>query len=347
MILNRRRFYLSFAVLLVGLVAYYFMGCKKDEQSQPAPSNGPAASALPPKPIPAFNAERARLAIDTQVNFGPRVPNSAGHGQAVNWLHAALLQCTKNVQRQVFTRPGYDQGEMLNLTNIIASFNPEATWRILIVTHFDSRPYADEDPIDSLRHQAVPAANDGGSGTAVMLELARAMKDNPPPIGVDLLFDDGEDYGNYNVDQLERYFLGVKNFVQSKPADYNPRYAILLDMVGDKNAVFQPEGNSNSSAPQLIAEIWKTAESLGLSHFKSTPGQSVSDDHLPLIEAGIPSVDIIDGDLVGHVSKDPERKYWHTLDDLPKHISAQTLDEVGRLLLTLIYDRLPQHIPSL
>jgi glutaminyl-peptide cyclotransferase len=236
---------------------------------------------------------------------------------------------------------------VLNLTNILASFNPSATWRILIVTHFDSRPYADEDPRDSLKHQAVPAANDGGSGTAVMLELARAMKDNPPPIGVDLLFDDGEDYGKYNIDQLDRYFLGVKNFVQSKPANYNPRYAILLDMVGDKHAVFQPEVNSKNSAPQLVTEIWKVAESLGLSHFKSTPGQNISDDHLPLIEGGIPSVDIIDGELVGNVSSDPERKYWHTLDDLPKHLSAETLSEVGRLLLTLIYDRFPRDIPAL
>ncbi|MDP4197989.1 MAG: M28 family peptidase [Bacteroidota bacterium] len=320
--------------------------CKKEIPAPPLVT-GLVATALPPKPVPAFDAERALRIVDTQVNFGPRVPNSAGHDQEVEWLYSSLQQCTPNVQRQAFTQSGYDAGEELALTNIIASFNPSATWRILIVTHFDSRPFADESPADSSKKQAVPAANDGGSGTAVMLELARVMKDNPPPIGVDLLFDDGEDYGNYKIDDLTHYFLGVKYFVKAKASDYNPRYAILLDMVGDKKALFQPEGHSLQSAPQLVTEIWKTAESLGLSHFKSTPGPTIEDDHLPLIDAGIPSVDLIDGDLVGHASPDADRKYWHTLDDLPYHLSSQTLGEVGRLLLTLFYDRLPRDIPTL
>jgi Zn-dependent M28 family amino/carboxypeptidase len=322
--------------------------CKKsgDEETpqQPQPA---AAAALPPKPVPPFDAERALRVVDTQVNFGPRAPNFPGHAQEVEWLTQALKECTPNVQVQNFTHQGYEQGEELPLSNIIASFNPEATWRILIVTHFDSRPHADEDPRDTSKHFAVPAANDGASGTAVMLEMARAMKDNPPPIGVDLLFDDGEDYGDYDKNQLDWYFLGVKHFMQVKPANYNPRFAILLDMVGDKNAKFAPELNSVNSAPQFVSFIWQTAQSMGLKHFVQSKGGQVSDDHLPLIAGGIPSVDIIDADLVGHLDPDKERQYWHTLDDLPKHLSSETLDEVGRLMLTLIYDRFPRSIPSL
>ena len=218
---------------------------------------------------------------------------------------------------------------------------------MLILTHFDSRPWADEDP-DSTKHdKPIPAANDGASGVGVMLELARQMKDHPPPIGVDLFFDDGEDYGKYDVDQLRRYFLGVKYFVSVKQADYSPRFAILLDMVGDTNADFEPEANSMQSASIYVNEIWNTAQTLGLRHFHNVRESNISDDHLPLIEAGIPSVDIIDGDLVGHQSSDPNRKYWHTLDDLPKHISRETMGEVGKLLLTLIYQQLPQDVPKL
>jgi glutaminyl-peptide cyclotransferase len=334
------------AISLAIIVSAELSGCKKSEDvPQPQPAQ-PALQPLPPKPVPAFNAERARLLVDTQVNFGPRVPNFPGHDEEVHWLTAALKECTNAVNVQSFTHEAYDS-KPLALSNIIASFNPEATWRVLIVTHFDSRPRADEDSNPAAKSSPVPAANDGASGTAVMLEMARAMKDNPPPIGVDLLFDDGEDYGDFDKNKLDWYFLGVKHFMQVKLANYNPRFAILLDMVGDKKAMFVPEQNSVNSAPQVVSFIWQTAQSLGLTHFKQNKTTSVSDDHLPLIEGGIPSVDIIDGDLVGHIDPDKERQYWHTLDDLPKHISSETLGEVGRLLLTLIYDRLPRNIPSL
>ncbi len=346
--LTHLRRFLYIAVL--GLLVTNCNSCKREQDTStppPAQPSSPSASAIPPAPVPSFDADRAFKDIETQVDFGPRVPNTPAHSKEVEFLQKELLACTPSVVLQPFTAQGYKAGETLNLTNIIASFNPSATWRILILTHYDSRPWADEDPNPANHDKPVPAANDGGSGTAVMLELAREMKEHAPPIGVDLLFDDGEDYGKYTVDELNRYFLGVKNFVASKPANFNPRFAILLDMVGDKNAQFEPEQNSVQSAPNYVSEVWNTATALGLSHFKSVQGQSISDDHMPLIQAGIPSVDIIDGELVGHVAPQPDRKYWHTIDDLPKHLSPETLGEVGKLLLTLIYDRIPRDIPSL
>ena len=329
--------------LIAGAAGITLAGCSKKETAPPPPPK----AAISPATVPPFDATRAFADILKQVDLGPRVPNSSAHAKCVAWLDSSLLQCTPNVELQQFTGQGYAAGETLNLTNVIASFNPDSPWRVLIVTHFDSRPWADEDPDAKNHDKPIPAANDGGSGTAVMLELARQMKLNPPPIGVDLFFDDGEDYGKYNVDNLNRYFLGVKYFVSTKPANYNPRFAILLDMVGDTNADFEPESNSVQSAPQFVNEIWNTAQQMGLSHFHTGGGSNIEDDHLPLIQAGIPSVDIIDGDLVGHVSPDPNRKYWHTVDDLPKHLAPSTLDEVGRLLETLIYDRLPRDSQSL
>ncbi|HET6402437.1 MAG TPA: M28 family peptidase [Candidatus Kapabacteria bacterium] len=330
-------------VLAIAIIGWY-VGCNREKPETAAPEK-PAAStqpAIPPAPVPGFDANRAFADIVKQVDMGPRVPNSSAHAKALKWMDSILTGYTPNVELQHFTDLGYSPGETLNLTNVIASFNPSATWRILILTHYDSRPWADEDPNPKNQNTPIPAANDGGSGTAVMLELARQFKDHPPPIGVDLFFDDGEDYGKYKVDNLDRYFLGVKYFVANKPANYNPQVAILLDMVGDTNADFEPETNSVQSAPQWVNEIWNTAKEMGLSHFRTGNGADIEDDHLPLIQAGIPSVDIIDGDLVGHVSPDPNRKYWHTLDDLPKHLAPSTLDEVGRLLLQLIYQRFPR-----
>jgi len=348
MTFSLRRISVLSALLLVAIIGWY-IGCNREKTESPAPEK-PVASAqpaIPPAPVPGFDANRAFADIVKQVDMGPREPNSPAHAKAVAWLNSELSACTPNVELQHFTDPGYKPGESLDLTNIIASFNPSATWRVLILTHFDSRPWADEDPNPKNHNTPIPAANDGGSGTAVMLELARQMKDHPPPIGVDLFFDDGEDYGKYDVDKLDRYFLGAKYFVGAKAANYNPRCAILLDMVGDTNADFEPEANSMQSASAWVNEIWNTAKELGLSHFRTGHGADIEDDHLPLIQAGIPSVDIIDGDLVGHVSADPNRKYWHTLDDLPKHVARTTLDEVGRLLLNLIYDRLPRDAQTL
>ena len=332
--------FLSAAALLAG------PGCKK-KNPPPEEQPGATAQAIPSKPVPPFDADRAFKDIETQVAYGPRIPNSAAHDKTLAFIHDELAKCTDGVYLQNFTSPGYKPGEVLKWTNVIASFNPTATDRILILTHYDSRPWADQDPNKANKNKPVPAANDAGSGVAVMLELARQFKASPPPIGIDLLFDDGEDYGKDEVDTLARFFLGVKYFVKVKEANFHPRFALLLDMVGDKNAVFETDPYSVQNAPSVVSEIWKTAASLNLQHFRNSQGPGISDDHLPLIEAGIPSVDLIDGHLVGATVTDPERKYWHTTDDLPKHLSPTTLGEVGKLILTLIYDRLPKDLPTL
>ena len=322
--------------------------CGSGDKKGDLPKEQPSAN-LPPllsKKAPNFDSEAAMKDLVAQVNFGPRVPNSGPHEEALKFIQEELAKYTDAVKLQSFTETGYD-GKPLQLTNVVASFNPQATDRIILLTHWDSRPWADEDTDPKNKEKGVPAANDAASGTAVLLQLAKAMKSDMPPIGVDLLFDDGEDYGKPSVDDLQKYFLGAKYFVKTKDAGYAPRFAILLDMVGDKNAVFAPEGNSMKSAPQYTTEVWRAAQDLGLTTFRQTGGSTIEDDHLPFLSAGIPSVDIIDGDLVGAHTTDPNRKYWHTTHDLPQNISAKTLDEVGRLLLYLIYERLPKSIRTL
>ncbi len=297
---------------------------------------------LESKAVPAFDAARTMKDVEMQMSFGPRVPNTDAHAKAVEFFKSELSKSTESVQTIPFEVPGYNY-TILKLSNVLASFNPTSPVRLLILTHFDSRPWADEDPDAKSQTKPVPAANDAASGSAVMLELARQMKANPPPIGVDLLFDDGEDYGKSSQDNLDHYFLGVKNFAHNKPQDYSPRFAILLDMVGDKKAEFKMEGMSLQSSEAYTKLVWKVAHDLNLSTFKTGIGPTIEDDHLPLIQTGMQAVDIIDGDLVGHNTADPERKYWHTTDDVMKHISPDTMGEAGKLLLTLIYEQLPKY----
>lgn len=333
----RRSFLLTVSIGLISFLS----ACSKKDQPQGPDTTQTGQNQNAAKPVPPFDAQRAWQDALQQMSFGPRVPNTAAHAKAVEYYRQVLSALTDQVALQTFDTAGY-HGATLHLTNIVASFNPSATQRVLLLTHYDSRPWADQDPVKANRAKPVPAANDGASGTAVLLELARQFKANPPPIGVDILLDDGEDYGIDSIDKEDKYFLGVKHFVATRAIGYHPALAILLDMVGDKNAQFKQEPFSMQSAPDYVNLIWQAARSMNLPHFSSMTGQGISDDHFPLIQVGIPSVDIIDGDLVGHADPSPDRKYWHTTDDVMSHLSADTMAEVGKLLLTVIYDRLPR-----
>lgn len=326
-----------------------FAGCKNaDQDTQIAPDTITTQRHQPisPKPIPPFDENRAYKDVEKQVSFGPRVSKSDAHKKALAFFEQELTAAGGSVMIQRFTTDGYD-GEVLELANVLASFNPTATERILLVAHWDSRPRADYDPDSSKQNMPIAAANDGASGVGVLLEIARQMKDNPPPIGVDILLTDGEDYGDSDIDENEKYFLGAKHFAANRPQGYYPRLGILLDLVGDPKAVFKKEAYSVQAAPNIVNFVWKTAQELNLSTFSQEIGSGISDDHLPLIQAGMRVIDIIDQDLVGHNTTDPSRKYWHTHNDTMKNISAKTLDEVGTLLLTLIYDRLPKTMHNL
>ncbi len=279
------------------------------------------------KEIPAFSGEEAFAYLTKQTDFGPRNPGSTGHEQCLNFLSSELALFADKVLHQPFEFTDTIIDSTYNMTNVIASFNmnPASGKRIMLCAHWDTRPRADMDDDPANKNIPIIGANDGASGVAVLLQIAKIMKDFPPSIGVDIVLFDGEDYGESG--NLDYYFLGARHFTKTM-GNYKPGYAVLLDMVGDKDQSFPPEGHSMSYAAEQTRMIWNKAKELNLTQFTDIGGSTINDDHLILNQAGIPSVDIIDFDY----------PYWHTIEDTPDKCSAESLENVGKLLLALIYE---------
>ncbi len=291
-----------------------------------------SAAVKPPRataPVPAFSGAKAFALLEKQCAFGPRVPGTAGHAKCLEFMTAELKACGASVVPQRFQGFIAVSKKRADMTNLIASFRPELKTRLLFCAHWDCRAFADLDPNPVNRKKSVPGANDGASGTAVLLQAAAVMKTAPPPVGVDLVFFDGEDGGLEN--DLSTWCLGSRHFTSVRPKASAFRYAVLLDMIGDRNLSLPVEANSRRYAAGVVDLVWGTARRLGLSAFSSADGYEVVDDHLELIKAGIPAVDIIDLDY----------PYWHTVQDTPDKCSAESLQSVGTLVLHLIYEAKP------
>lgn len=305
--------------LMAGLLS---AGCG----SEPGTDGVPPAS-RPRVERPSFRGLEAHALIREQVSFGPRVPGTEGHARQLAWMDSILSAAADSVERQTFTYVT-SQGHELFLTNLLARFRPEAQHRILLLAHWDTRPWADQAPDPQDRDRPVPGANDGGSGTAVLLHLAQLMAENPPPTGVDLLFTDGEDYGP----ELRDMLLGARFFAAAMPSPLPWSYGILLDLVGDLDPSFPMEAYSVEYAPALTQRIWRVARELGYGDFfPARVGVRAQDDHLPLNEAGLPTVNIIDFEF------GPGNRLWHTLQDTPENTSPQTLQMVGEVVAEVIY----------
>lgn len=282
--------------------------------------------------VPEFSADSAFAFVKAQVDFGPRNPGSEGHAQALAYFTSVLKRTSGNhVFVQRFQTEGYN--ETLNLANVIAAFNPTAQTRIMLCAHWDTRPRADKETDPASASDPILGANDGASGVAVLLELARIFEKNPPPIGVDIVLFDGEDYGVES--DLSKYFLGSRHWSANPPvAGYMPRFAILLDMVGGVNPRFPKEGFSTTYAPALVEQVWGIAAEKGHSGmFLDEAVGAIADDHMILNqEYGLPTIDIIHA---------PFPDYWHTSGDNLDIIDPKTLHAVGEVLLELIYNRIP------
>lgn len=274
---------------------------------------------------PAFDGAQALRWVEHQVAAGPRVPNTEAHRRIGDWLLAELRQRADTVEVQAFTHVT-TRGDTLRLRNFIARFRPSDPNRVLYVSHWDSRPASDQDPVAAFQLRATPGANDGGSSTALLLGVADALRRAPPAVGVDLLFTDGEDYGaDFSGPDV---LLGSRHFARNLPQGYRPLFAVVWDMVGDSTSRFQQEGYSRQSSPEVVERVWSAAEALGMRRsFRDTNGGAVTDDHVPLIEAGIRAIDII---------PQPLPSYWHTVADTPDKLSATTLGRMGGLALYLL-----------
>jgi len=271
-----------------------------------------------------FDGDRAWSYLRQQVDFGFRVPGTVAHRSCRRWLAEELGKYCAEVELQEFVRQLPPNHENVKMWNIIGRINPAAERRILLAAHWDTRPSADQNP-PGQRDQPIAGANDGASGVAVLLELARVFSQVPPPVGVDILLTDGEDYGP----GFTTMFMGAENFANKLTINevraYN--YGILLDMIGDKDLNIKPEHNSEAVAGRLYAAAYDYSQALGYSGFKASGSNNIIDDHLALIDRGVRIYDFIDFDY----------PYWHTTEDTVDKCSRASLENVGRVLENMIY----------
>lgn len=294
--------------------------------------------------VPQFSAENAYKSIAEQCAFGPRVPNTDAHQKCADYITAEFEKLGFKVLLQKATLNRYDGVPMQNI-NIFATNDTTSERRILISAHWDSRPWADQDADQDNHKTPVLAANDGASGVAVMLEIARAISENRPNVAVDFVCFDTEDCGTPEWDKTgdtkadeSTWCLGSQYFAANLPSqNYRPMYAVNLDMVGGKAARFLQEGFSRHFAQGVVEKIWNAAADAGYSSvFPPEDGGYATDDHLPLNQiAGIPTVDIIPCYADYEHSFGPT---WHTIGDTPENIDRNTLKAVGQTMLQLIYN---------
>ena len=274
--------------------------------------------------LPPFDEARAFRDLEAQVAFGPRVPGSEAHRRCREFLAAALAEAGGRVAvaaapDTAFPIPGVD-----TLYNVRARFGPAAGPHLVLGAHWDSRPRADRDPDPERRGEAVPGANDGASGVAVLLEVARVLGRHAPPVGVEIVLFDGEDAGHEG--DPASYARGSQAYV-ARLAPPLPLHAVVVDMVGRRGLRLYQEVNSHDAAANLVDRLWAGARRVGAAAFVPELRHNVYDDHIPFIQAGIPAVDLIDLD-------DPD---WHTTRDLPANCDPASLGQVGRVLLWHVY----------
>ena len=282
-------------------------------------------------PTPDFNADSAYSFVKAQVDFGPRIPATPAHEKCAAYLVSKLKSYGFDVMIQKGTVETFDK-KQFGFKNIIASFKPEAQSRILLCSHWDTRPWADEDSKDA--DKPFDSANDGPSGVGVGLEIARQISLLQPNIGIDIIYFDLEDYGTSGND--ESWCLGSRYWAKNlhKP-NYYANFGVLMDMVGGPNAMFPKEGNSMNYDSNAVNKIWKAANDIGYgNYFSPQTKQFVGiDDHVPVNEAGIPCIDIIEYNQTTGGFGD----YHHTHKDNMSLIDKNTLKAVGQTLLEVIY----------
>ncbi|MDR2928873.1 MAG: M28 family peptidase [Cytophagaceae bacterium] len=302
-----------------------------------------STSAKAEKPLlstPDFNADSAYRYTETQVAFGPRVPNTEAHAACANYLSGKLREFGADVIVQDAAVKAFDNS-VLNIKNIIGQFQPEKNDRILLFAHWDSRPFADHDPDETLRNMPIDGANDGAGSVGALLEIARHLGESPTHLGIDIIFFDAEDYGIPDHRQVryksDTWCLGSQYWGKNPHRrNYYARYGILFDMIGAPNAQFYRELYSMEFAPDVVNKIWNTAAELGYGQwFNPERGGMITDDHVYVQgHLKIPCVDIIQHDPTTATNFG---FYWHTHSDTMENIDRNTLKAVGQTVLEVIY----------
>ena len=325
------------ALLIVALIAgaaFNFLPSNKAEVSE-------TEEIEKVQPVgPDFNADSAYIYLQEQCDFGPRTMNSTAHDKCEKWIIQKFEQYGCKVTTQKATLNGYD-GTPLRSTNIMASYNPKATTRIMFCAHWDCRPWADNDPDSTNWHKPIIAANDAASGVGVMIELARILKGSGLELGVDFICFDAEDYGTpqwfEGEDPGDTWALGAQYFANNLPEGYAPRYGILLDMVGGVGAKFYREGMSMQYAPAIVKKVWNAARQVGYgSYFPKDDGGMITDDHIPVNQtANIPCIDVIP--YYPDYAQSSFGPTWHTIADNMDNIDKNTLKAVGQTMVQVLF----------
>jgi hypothetical protein len=305
-------------ILLVCLV----VACKGDakEGSAAQRETSPGATST------GFDGNAAYNYAKAQFDFGPRVPGTPAAKAGGDWIIRQMRARADTVIVQSFTHTTAD-GKKLPLRNILARFRPELTERVLYVTHWDSRPIAESAATEAERKMPTPGANDGASGVGMFVALGDLLKKTKPTVGVDLLFTDAEDYGQFGPPEVD-VLLGSKYFAAHPPSPgYKPLYGVLWDMIGDKDLRLPYEMFSFQQAPEVVSRVWQTAADMGYGDiFVQESGGEINDDHIPLLRAGMRVIDVIDLTYPPH----------HTPHDTMDKISARSLAIVGDVAAALV-----------
>jgi glutaminyl-peptide cyclotransferase len=280
----------------------------------------------PSGPQTAFSGQQALGYVKTQLDFGPRIPGTEAARRTGDWITAQMRQRADTVIEQRWTHVTAKR-DSLPMRNILARFRPQESQRVLYVTHWDTRPQSTSESDPALRRMPVPGANDGASGVALFIALADVLKKTPPSYGVDLLFVDGEDYGEFGPPMVD-VLIGATYFADHLPSPgYQPIFGILWDMIGDSDLKLYQEGHSVEHAPEIVARVWQTAQDLGYSRYFPSRGiGQITDDHVPLIAKGLRVIDVIDLDY----------DYHHRHTDTLDKVSAASLQIVGDVATALV-----------
>ena len=314
---------------LCAALAVLLTGCRAQPVSTPPHSSSVPTQVGTPTPRvasggPAFDGARAFRTLQAQCALGPRKPGTLAHERGKALILSELTPYVDKVVTQRWSFHDDARHVTLPLTNIVGIINPGASKKVMLFTHWDTRPTADQELEAANKSKPILGADDGASGTAVLLELARALHKQKPNVCVELLFVDGEDWGPGE----DKMYLGAIHFAEH-PGVYKPDYAILLDMIGAKDLLIYREKTSQQLHPELNDKVWAAASSLGYANqFPDAPKWQISDDHDTFNAHGIPAIDLIDFDYA----------FWHTLADTPDKCSPQSLQAVGDVMEKVIYD---------
>lgn len=320
-------------ILLVSFLFLFLISCNNQASKTNNSEAVDTSQVIEPTPSRVFNEDSAYLHVLNQVNFGPRVPGTKTHKQCFDYFVKVLRPLADTLYLQYSTTTTYDK-KIIPVMNVIASFNPAASKRILLCAHWDTRPFADQDVKD--KDKPILGANDGASGVGILIEIASALKKQPVDIGVDIVLFDAEDWGDNSGEVEDSYCLGSQYWAKNPHIpSYKADFGILLDMVGAPNAVFGFEGYSLAEAQTYLSMVWSSASNAGYSnYFKNFERGYVTDDHVYVMKhLKIPMIDIIDCDVntASHFGK-----YWHTHNDNMDAIDKKTLKAVGQTLLNVL-----------